>query len=426
MGDLGDILGGLFGGAGSGRGRGRRRGAERGADLQVDVTVSFDDSLNGAEVRVPVEKPDGCDTCHGSGAAPGTTPEGVPGVPGPRGGGPQPGLLRAVAALPALSWTGHHHRAALSHLPRHRRAEQGAPLNVKIPAGVKDGTRIKIKGKGEAGQRGGQSGDLYVRRARRARRGVRPPRRRPGARGPRHGGRGGARRVRERPDGRRRPRVAQGAGRKPGRAHVPHPRQGRPASQGRPRRLARATTGAACRDKLNKDQKKLFEQLSRTLPDPRAAAGLSRRAEHWTAKGRGRRCCAMTTGTRPLFMISVAAELAGMHPQTLRMYERRGLLRPQRTAKNTRRYSQRDVERCGVSRSSPSWGSTSPAWSACWRMEEQLRVHGARARDAASPPARRRPRSCAARSSASTAPQVDLVPVPHAQIVHIARRRRRA
>jgi MerR family transcriptional regulator/heat shock protein HspR len=47
----------------------------------------------------------------------------------------------------------------------------------------------------------------------------------------------------------------------------------------------------------------------------------------------------------PLFMISVAAELAGMHPQTLRVYERRGLVRPQRSAKNTRRYSRRDVER---------------------------------------------------------------------------------
>jgi MerR family transcriptional regulator/heat shock protein HspR len=48
---------------------------------------------------------------------------------------------------------------------------------------------------------------------------------------------------------------------------------------------------------------------------------------------------------RPLFMISVAAELAAMHPQTLRMYERRGLVRPQRSAKNTRLYSERDVER---------------------------------------------------------------------------------
>jgi MerR family transcriptional regulator, heat shock protein HspR len=48
--------------------------------------------------------------------------------------------------------------------------------------------------------------------------------------------------------------------------------------------------------------------------------------------------------TRPLFMISIAAELASMHPQTLRMYERRGLLRPQRSAKNTRLYSQSDVD----------------------------------------------------------------------------------
>jgi len=48
---------------------------------------------------------------------------------------------------------------------------------------------------------------------------------------------------------------------------------------------------------------------------------------------------------RPLFMISIAAELAAMHPQTLRMYERRGLLRPQRSAKNTRLYSQADVDR---------------------------------------------------------------------------------
>ena len=48
---------------------------------------------------------------------------------------------------------------------------------------------------------------------------------------------------------------------------------------------------------------------------------------------------------RPLFMISIAAELASMHPQTLRMYERRGLLRPRRSAKNTRLYSQSDVQR---------------------------------------------------------------------------------
>ncbi len=70
------LLGGLFGGAAGGRGR--RKAAERGADLQVDVTVSFDDSLKGVTARVPVEKPDTCDTCHGSGAKPGTTPKVCP------------------------------------------------------------------------------------------------------------------------------------------------------------------------------------------------------------------------------------------------------------------------------------------------------------------------------------------------------------
>ena len=73
-GDLGDILGNLFGGGG----RGRRKANERGDDLQVNVTLSFDDSLHGVTVRVPVDKPDTCDTCHGSGAKPGTTPKVCP------------------------------------------------------------------------------------------------------------------------------------------------------------------------------------------------------------------------------------------------------------------------------------------------------------------------------------------------------------
>jgi MerR family transcriptional regulator/heat shock protein HspR len=59
----------------------------------------------------------------------------------------------------------------------------------------------------------------------------------------------------------------------------------------------------------------------------------------------GRRTSGEDDRQRPLFMISVAAELSGMHPQTLRLYERRGLVRPQRTAKNTRRYSGADLDR---------------------------------------------------------------------------------
>src|SRR5665647_1887499 len=93
---------------------------------------------------------------------------------------------------------------------------------------------------------------------------------------------------------------------------------------------------------------------------------------------------------RALFMISVAAELAGMHPQTLRLYERRGLVRPQRTAKNTRRYSQRDVERLQA--------RLVEAAAAMHREIERVeRSH-----------------------------RFELVPVSHTQIVPLGRRRRRA
>ena len=75
---------------------------------------------------------------------------------------------------------------------------------------------------------------------------------------------------------------------------------------------------------------------------------------------------------RPLFMISVAAELAGMHPQTLRLYERRGLVRPQRTAKNTRRYSERDVERLRRIQELTELGLNLAGVERVLAMEEQL------------------------------------------------------
>ncbi len=161
MNDLGDILGGMFGGA-AGGGRGRRRAAERGADLQVDVTVSFDDALNGVSVRVPVDKPDTCATCHGSGAKPGTTPKVCPECQGrgvvARNQGPfalsQPcprchgqGTI-IESPCPTCKGTGLQHKTKR--------------YQVKVPAGVKDGSKIRIKGKGEAGLRGGPAGDLYV------------------------------------------------------------------------------------------------------------------------------------------------------------------------------------------------------------------------------------------------------------------------
>ena len=125
-------------------------------------------------------------------------------------------------------------------------------------------------------------------------------------------------------------------------------------------------------------------------------------------------------------MISVAAELSGMHPQTLRLYERRGLVRPQRTAKNTRRYSQHDVERLQRIQELTELGLNLAGVERVLAMEEQLdtmrrqmQLLQSRLDEAAD--AMRREVERIERSH-----RLDLVPVSHTQVVHIGRRRRHA
>lgn len=165
MGDLGDLLSGLFGGAaGGGRtgARARRQAAERGADLQAEVTVAFEDSLRGATVRVPVEKPDTCETCRGTGAKPGTTPKICPDCQGRGVVAQNQGFFALSQPCPRCLGNGtlvEHPCATCGGSGVTARTRR---YSVKIPAGVKDGTRIRIKGRGEAGRRGGPAGDLYV------------------------------------------------------------------------------------------------------------------------------------------------------------------------------------------------------------------------------------------------------------------------
>jgi MerR family transcriptional regulator, heat shock protein HspR len=129
---------------------------------------------------------------------------------------------------------------------------------------------------------------------------------------------------------------------------------------------------------------------------------------------------------RALFMISVAAELAGMHPQTLRMYERRGLVRPQRTAKNTRRYSQRDVERLMRIQQLTEIGLNLAGVERVLAMEEQMLAMAAevqrlqaRLEEAAAVMHREIER-------VERSHRFELVPVSRTQIVPLGRRRRRA
>jgi molecular chaperone DnaJ len=159
LGDLGDIFGGLFG---RGRGAQQRSRAERGADLEVQVNLSFEDSLKGIETKIPVDVETACRECGGSGAKPGTSPKICPDCRGR-------GVISEAQGLFALSHPCPRCRGNGTVIedpcPRCRGTgrERGTRrYSVKIPAGVKDGTRIRLKGKGEPGMNGGPPGDLHV------------------------------------------------------------------------------------------------------------------------------------------------------------------------------------------------------------------------------------------------------------------------
>jgi len=127
----------------------------------------------------------------------------------------------------------------------------------------------------------------------------------------------------------------------------------------------------------------------------------------------------------PLFMISVAAELAGMHPQTLRLYERRGLVRPQRSAKNTRRYSRRDVDRLRRIHELTGMGLNLAGIARVLEMEDRLEamaheVDLLQARLAQAGQEARR-----AVAEAEREHRFDLVPLPSAAMVPVSGRRRR-
>lgn len=168
VGDLGDILSNLFGGgAGAGAGgfggaRTRRQTSQRGADMQVAITISFEDALNGISVRVPVEKSETCVTCHGSGAAPGTTPQVCPQCNGRGTIARNQGVFAMSQPCSRCGGAGTIIETPCATCKGTGVTQQIRRYAVKVPAGVKDGSKIRIKGRGEAGLRGGPAGDLYV------------------------------------------------------------------------------------------------------------------------------------------------------------------------------------------------------------------------------------------------------------------------
>jgi len=165
-GGFGDILSNLFGGAAGGArdraGGARARAPQRGRDLETEVTLSFDQAVNGAQVPLAVPTSSPCPTCHGTGAKPGTTPTVCPVCNG-RGVESQSQGIFSISQPCSRC----HGAGTIIEDPCPTCGGSGAQrtvkrLRVNIPAGVREGSRIRLAGKGEAGMRGSEPGDLYV------------------------------------------------------------------------------------------------------------------------------------------------------------------------------------------------------------------------------------------------------------------------
>ena len=158
-GDWTDLFGNLFGGGSGGRGQPR---AERGQDVSVSVRLSFEDSLKGVTTRIGVPQTVQCSACAGSGAAAGTTSKVCSTCRGRGVVSQSQGFFALSQPCPRCGGAG----TIIEHpCPACGGTGLGQALKkytVPLPAGVKDGTKIRLKGKGEPGVHGGPPGDLYV------------------------------------------------------------------------------------------------------------------------------------------------------------------------------------------------------------------------------------------------------------------------
>jgi molecular chaperone DnaJ len=162
LGDLGDLFGGLFGGR-AGRAAGTRRAQpERGVDIEVEVNLSFADSLRGLETKIPVQVTTACRECGGTGAEPGTSPVICPQCNGRGVVAESQGLFALSEPCPRCRGNGTVVEKPCRKCNGSGRELRTKRYTVKIPPGVKDGTRIRLKRKGEVGVNGGPSGDLFV------------------------------------------------------------------------------------------------------------------------------------------------------------------------------------------------------------------------------------------------------------------------
>ena len=317
-------------------GRGGRGGGGAGAarsapwqDLETELHLTFDDAVAGLTTAVHLTSDAPCHTCNGSGARAGHQPPALHELWWTGRGVRQPGPVLLLVAVPGVRRAWRHDRRSVSDVSWLGRRAPTAEVKVRIPPGVADGQRIRLKGRGGPGQNGGPPGDLYVvvrvsSHAIFARKGndltvtvpITFPEATLGADIAVPTLDAGAVTVRI-PPGTRSGRTFRVKG------------KGVATAKGAGDLLA--TVEVAVPAKLSARR----AQGARGLPS-RIERGLAPRAP-------GGLMSDLTPKSRAVYVISVAAELAGLHPQTLRIYERKGLVDPARTGGGSRRYSDEDI-----------------------------------------------------------------------------------
>ena len=155
--DIGDIFSTFFG-----RGSGMRQQPQRGRDMETEVQLSFRQAIEGAEITVTVPKQAACAACGGSGARPGTAPTTCERCGGRGVEGQSQGFFSISQPCPACGGRGQVIESPCESCGGSGLTLQRKRYRVKVPPGVRDGSRIRVAGKGEEGPQGGPAGDLYV------------------------------------------------------------------------------------------------------------------------------------------------------------------------------------------------------------------------------------------------------------------------
>jgi molecular chaperone DnaJ len=161
--DIFDSFGGIFEDLfGFGSGTGSRNRRQRGADLRYDLNLRFDEAAFGKETEIEIEKMAACPTCEGSGCEPGTEPERCPQCQGSGQVSRSQGFFTIRTTCSSCRGAGQRIRHRCPECRGNGHVRTTKRVAVKIPAGVDNGSRLRLTGEGEGGGNGGQAGDLYV------------------------------------------------------------------------------------------------------------------------------------------------------------------------------------------------------------------------------------------------------------------------